>query len=75
MGRVNMVLSSIYHACGTVMLSLIKIDLWMRGQQHMSFTSHLALPLTLSCTIFLCPRTRMLLSGWKDNMIKQLMEW
>lgn len=41
----------------------------------MSFTSHLALPLTLSCTIFLCSKTRTLLSGWKDNMVKQLIEW
>lgn len=75
MGRVSMVLSSIYHACETVLLSLIKIELWMGGQQHMWFTSHLALPLTLSCTIFLCPRTRMFLSGWKDNMVKKLIEW
>lgn len=74
MGRVSMVLSSMCHSCGTVMLSLIQMDLWMRGQQHMPFTSHLALPFTLSCTTFLCPRTRMLLSGWKDNMVKQLIE-
>lgn len=37
MGRASMVLSSVYHACGTVLLSLIKMDLRMRGQQHVIY--------------------------------------